>query len=57
MRAPAAQLQPLEENEPVTLSSLIRSMVKNYGTFFETREQLLSLQEWVKEQEKVHNGN
>lgn len=54
MKPPPAQLNELEATEPVTLSSLIKNIIGNYGTYFETRERLLGLQEWVKEQQKLN---
>ena len=55
MRPAPEQLQDLDPNEPVTLGSLIRTVISNYGTYFETKAQLTSLQEWVKTQEKIYN--
>ena len=54
MEPPPAQLKELDPNEPVTLSSLIKNIISNYGTYFETKEKLLGLQEWVREQEKLN---
>ena len=50
-----AHLQDLDPNEPITLSSLIKTMFKNYETYFETKEKLTALQEWVRTQEKIKN--
>lgn len=55
MKPAPAQLEAVSEEEPLTLSSLLNTVFKNYGTYFETREQLHSLQEWVREQEKIYN--
>lgn len=55
MKPAPATLEQLPENEQVTLSSLIRTMFKNYGTYFETKERLNSLQEWVKAQQEIYN--
>lgn len=55
MEPPPASLKELDE--PVTLSSLIKNIISNYGTYFETREKLLGLQEWIREQEKLNPAN
>lgn len=54
MVAPPEHLKELDEKEPVTLSSLIKNIISNYGTYFETREKLVGLQEWIREQEKLN---
>jgi hypothetical protein len=38
----------------VTLSKLLDTTVVNYGTFYEVREQLKALQDWVREQQKIN---
>ena len=38
----------------VTLSRLLDTTVTNYGTFYEVREQLRALQDWVREQHKLN---
>lgn len=38
----------------VTLSRLLDTTVANYGTFHEVREQLMALQDWVREQKKLN---
>jgi hypothetical protein len=38
----------------VTLSRLLDTTVLNYGTFYEVKEQLKALQDWVKEQKKIN---
>jgi acyl-CoA synthetase (AMP-forming)/AMP-acid ligase II len=38
----------------VTLSKLLDTTVLNYGTFYEVREQLKALQDWVREQKKIN---
>ena len=38
----------------VTLSRLLDTTVLNYGTFYEVREQLKALQDWVREQKKIN---
>jgi len=37
-----------------TLSKLLDTTVLNYGTFYEVREQLKALQDWVREQKKIN---
>lgn len=54
MIPPAENLRELDPDQPVTLSSLIKNIIGNYGTFFETREKLLGLQEWVREQQRLN---
>lgn len=41
----------------VALSQVATTVAGNYTTCHEVREQLKSLQEWVKEQEKIYNKN
>ena len=55
MEPAPSKLQDLSIDEPVTLSSLIKAMFTNYGIYFETKEKLDALQEWVKTQEKIYN--
>jgi hypothetical protein len=38
----------------VTLSKLLDTTVLNYGTFYEVKEQLKALQDWVREQKKIN---
>jgi hypothetical protein len=38
----------------VTLSRLLSTTALNYGTFYEVREQLKALQDWVREQKKLN---
>jgi hypothetical protein len=38
----------------VTLSGLLDTTVLNYGTFYEVKEQLKALQDWVREQKKIN---
>lgn len=38
----------------VTLSRLLDTTVLNYGTFYEVKEQLKALQDWVREQKKIN---
>lgn len=38
----------------ITLSKLLDTTVLNYGTFYEVREQLKALQDWVREQKKIN---
>ena len=38
----------------VTLSRLLDTTALNYGTFYEVREQLKALQDWVREQKKLN---
>jgi len=38
----------------ITLSKLLDTTVLNYGTFYEVREQLKALQDWVREQQKIN---
>ena len=38
----------------ITLSRLLDTTVLNYGTFYEVREQLKALQDWVREQKKIN---
>ena len=52
-----AKLQDLDPKEPLTLSGLIKAMFTNYGIYFETKERLDLLQEWVITQEKIYNDH
>lgn len=45
------------ESSGVALSSVATTVVGNYTTCHEVREQLKSLQEWVKNQELIYNKN
>ncbi len=45
------------EPSGVALSQVATTVAGNYTTCHETREQLKSLQEWIKEQEKIYNRN
>ena len=38
----------------ITLSRLLDTTVLNYGTFYEVKEQLKALQDWVREQKKIN---
>ena len=38
----------------ITLSRLLDTTVLNYGTFYEVREQLKALQDWVRDQKKIN---
>jgi hypothetical protein len=44
-----------EKSSGVELSTVGKTVVENYTSCNETREQLRSLQDWVKEQEKLYN--
>jgi hypothetical protein len=44
-----------ENSSGVGLSEIATTVAGNYGTCHEVREQLKSLQDWVKEQEKIYN--
>lgn len=39
------------------LSTTLETVVGNYILYYETAEQLKALQNWVREQEKIYNGN
>jgi hypothetical protein len=39
------------------LSTTLETVVGNYILYYETAEQLKALQEWVRTQEKIYNGN
>lgn len=41
----------------VKLSGVATTVTENYTTFHQVREQLKALQEWVKEQQRVYDGN
>lgn len=43
-----------EGTSDITLSKLLDTTVLNYGTFYEVREQLKALQDWVREQKKIN---
>lgn len=43
----------LADARPVDAQTVARTIVENYGTCHEVREQLISLQEWVREQKDV----
>lgn len=38
----------------VALSEVAATVVANYGTYYQTRAQLIALQEWVKQQQSLH---
>ncbi len=44
-----------EKSSGVELSTVGKTVVENYTSCNETREQLRSLQDWIKEQEKLYN--
>lgn len=46
-----------EGTSRVKLSTATETVVENYTTCHEIREQLKSLQKWVKEQERIHDVN
>ena len=50
-----SSLQDIDAKEPLTLSGLIKTMFTNYGIYFETKEKLDLLQEWVRTQENIYN--
>jgi len=41
----------------VKLSGVAETITENYTTYYKVAEQLRSLQEWVKEQKRIYNGN
>jgi hypothetical protein len=41
----------------VKLSDVARTVTINYNNYHQLTEQLKALQDWVKQQEKVYNGN
>lgn len=41
----------------VKLSGVAETITENYTTYYKVAEQLKSLQEWVKEQKRVYNGD
>jgi len=41
----------------VKLSGVAETITENYTTYHKVAEQLRSLQEWVKEQKRVYNGD
>jgi hypothetical protein len=43
-----------EGTSDVTLSQLLDTTALNYGTFYEVREQLKALQDWIREQKKLN---
>jgi len=43
-----------ENASDITLSTVGETIARNYQTYHEIREQLESLQQWVREQEKLH---
>jgi len=50
----AARLAHAGAASNITLSRLLDTTVTNYGTFYEVREQLRALQDWVREQHKLN---
>jgi cell division protein FtsB len=44
-----------EKSSGVEISTVGRTVTENYTTCNEVREQLISLQDWIKQQEKLHN--
>ena len=45
-----------EGTSKVKASDLIRTVTENYGTYYQTREQVIGWQEWYKEQRRVYEG-
>lgn len=50
--------KPVDEGaSAVKLSDVARTVTINYNNYHQLTEQLKALQDWVKQQEKVYNGN
>lgn len=52
-KVPDAARAADERASGVALSTTTKTVVENYNLYYEVREQLLSLQKWIKEQQKV----
>lgn len=52
-KVPDAARLANESASGVTLSTTTKTVTENYGTYHELKEQLISLQRWVKEQQKI----
>ena len=46
-----------EGTSDVKLSGVAKTVTENYTTYYQVVEQLKSLQEWVKEQKRIYNGD
>lgn len=59
-RAPAAPALPDPATEPtdspsgIALSDVGETVTANYGTYYQVRAQLIELQGWVKDQQRLH---
>lgn len=52
---PAPELYSIQ-TESATLSQVTETVIKNYGLYHELKIQLESLQNWIKEQNKITNN-
>lgn len=46
-----------EGTSDVKISGVAKTITENYTTYYQVAEQLKSLQEWVKEQKRIYNGD
>ena len=46
----------IDDNSHIKLSELTQRVIENYNKYHLIEQQLKSLQEWVIQQEKVHNA-
>ena len=46
-----------EGTSDVKISGVAKTITENYTTYYQVVEQLKSLQEWVKEQKRIYNGD
>ena len=47
---------PIDSDSTLKLSELTQAIVENYNKYHLLEQQLKSLQEWIVEQEKIHNA-
>ena len=47
---------PIDSDSTLKLSELTQAIVENYNKYHLLEQQLKSLQEWITEQEKIHNA-
>ena len=51
---PDAAGESLDSTSDAKLSEVSAAIVSNYGTYYQIREQLISLQNWVRQQQALH---
>lgn len=47
----------VDSESGIKLSELAQSITENYNKYHQLELQLQSLQDWIKEQEKIYNGS